>query len=295
MRTAVFGLAMLMLPEGIVAQEAPAQTVPGASRGAQGDVSVTIYNNDVALVQDVRQLPIARGQVRQDFPDVSASIRPETVSLNIADAGIVEQNFDYDLLSPSSLMEKAVGETITLLRTNPATGAETRERARVLAVNGGAVLQIGERIEVLRDDGLPVRAIFDRVPASLRARPTLSVMLDSNRAGTRPATLAYLSRGLGWSAYYVALFDDRSGRIDVQGWVTLKNTAARPSTMRARCWSRGRWRPKMARAIATAIARVREAGSNGQAPKRRRVSNWAISTSIRCLAGRRSPTSRPSR
>ncbi|USU08235.1 DUF4139 domain-containing protein [Sphingomonadaceae bacterium OTU29MARTA1] len=225
MRTAVFGLAMLMLPEGIVAQEAPAQTVPGASRGAQGDVSVTIYNNDVALVQDVRQLPIARGQVRQDFPDVSASIRPETVSLNIADAGIVEQNFDYDLLSPSSLMEKAVGETITLLRTNPATGAETRERARVLAVNGGVVLQIGERIEVLRDDGLPVRAIFDRVPASLRARPTLSVMLDSNRAGTRPATLSYLSRGLGWSADYVALFDDRSGRIDVQGWVTLKNTS----------------------------------------------------------------------
>ncbi len=225
MRTAVFGLAMLMLPEGIVAQEAPAQTVPGASRSAQGDVSVTIYNNDVALVQDVRQLPIVRGQVRQDFPDVSASIRPETVSLNIADAGIVEQNFDYDLLSPSSLMEKAVGEMITLLRTNPATGAETRERARVLAVNGGVVLQIGERIEVLRDDGLPVRAIFDRVPASLRARPTLSVMLDSNRAGTRPATLAYLSRGLGWSADYVALFDDRSGRIDVQGWVTLKNTS----------------------------------------------------------------------
>ncbi|WP_230629771.1 DUF4139 domain-containing protein [Sphingomonas sp. Leaf37] len=209
----------------MVAQEAPAQTVPGASRSAQGDVSVTIYNNDVALVQDVRQLPIVRGQVRQDFPDVSASIRPETVSLNIADAGIVEQNFDYDLLSPSSLMEKAVGETITLLRTNPATGAETRERARVLAVNGGVVLQIGERIEVLRDDGLPVRAIFDRVPASLRARPTLSVMLDSNRAGTRPATLSYLSRGLGWSADYVALFDDRSGRIDVQGWVTLKNTS----------------------------------------------------------------------
>lgn len=225
MRTAVLGLAMLMLPEGVVAQEAPAQAVPGASRSAQGDVSVTIYNNDVALVQDVRQLPIARGQVRQDFPDVSASIRPETVSLNIADAGIVEQNFDYDLLSPSSLMEKAVGETITLLRTNPATGAETRERARVLAVNGGVVLQIGERIEVLRDDGLPVRAIFDRVPASLRARPTLSVMLDSNRAGTRPATLSYLSRGLGWSADYVALFDDRSGRIDVQGWVTLKNTS----------------------------------------------------------------------
>lgn len=122
-------------------------------------------------------------------------------------------------------MEKAVGETITLIRTNPATGAETRERARVLAVNGGVVLDIAGRIEVLRDDGLPVRAVFDRVPDSLRARPTLSVTLASTRSGARPARLSYLSRGLGWSADYVALFDDKSGRVDVQGWVTLRNTS----------------------------------------------------------------------
>ncbi|MGP7794749.1 DUF4139 domain-containing protein [Sphingomonas sp. CLY1604] len=225
MRTAIIGLAALGLSGAAPAQDALPQAGVPAGRSAQGDVSATIYTNDIALIQDVRQLTLGRGQVRQDFPDVSASIRPETVSLGVADAAIVEQNFDYDLLSPSSLMEKAVGETITLLRTNPATGAETRERAKVLAVNGGVVLQIGDRIEVLRDDGLPVRAIFDRVPASLRARPTLSVTLDSSRAGTRPATLSYLSRGLGWSADYVALFDDKSGKVDVQGWVTLKNTS----------------------------------------------------------------------
>lgn len=215
-------LASLLAPLPALAQDTatPAAIAPSA----QGDVSVTIYNGDVALIQDVRPLSLNNGTVRQDFPDVSAQIRPETVSLAVPDARIVEQNFDFDLLSPSSLMEKAVGETITLLRTNPATGAETRERARVLAVNGGVVLQIGDRIEVLRDDGLPVRAIFDKVPPSLRARPTLSVTLDSSRAGTRPATLSYLSRGLGWKADYVALLDRRSGTIDVQGWVTLTNT-----------------------------------------------------------------------
>lgn len=196
--------------------------VPGTPT-AQGDLSLTIYNNDVALVQDDRTLAIGSGRVRQDFADVSAQIRPATVSLTVPDAAIVEQNFDYDLLSPSSLMEKAVGETITLIRTNPATGAETRERARVLAVNGGVVLDIDGRIEVLRDDGLPVRAVFDRVPASLRARPTLSVTLASTRAGPRHAVLSYLSGGLRWSADYVALFDDKSGKVDVQGWVTLQN------------------------------------------------------------------------
>jgi hypothetical protein len=122
-------------------------------------------------------------------------------------------------------MEKAVGETITLIRTNPATGAETRERAKVLAVNGGVVLELGGHVEVLRDDGLPVRAVFDRVPESLRARPTLSVTLASTRSGSRPATLSYLSSGLGWSADYVALFDDKGGKVDVQGWVTLRNTS----------------------------------------------------------------------
>ncbi len=221
MRAGILGWALL-LPVMAGAQEAPGQVTPGT---AQGDVSVTIYTNDVALIQDVRPLALGSGRARQDFPDVSAQIRPETVSLSVADAAVVEQNFDYDLLTPSSLMEQAVGETITLLRTNPATGAETRERARVLAVNGGVVLEVGGRIEVLRDDGLPVRAIFDRVPASLRARPTLSVTLASTRGGTRPATLSYLSRGLGWSADYVALFDQARGLIDVQGWVTLRNTS----------------------------------------------------------------------
>ncbi|EJU14793.1 hypothetical protein LH128_02239 [Sphingomonas sp. LH128] len=223
MRKRYFGWAAL-LASASVPLAAQDTSVP-ATPTAQGDLSITIYNNDVALVQDIRTLNLANGRVRQDFPDVSAQIRPATVSLTVADAAIVEQNFDYDLLSPSSLMEKAVGETITLIRTNPATGAETRERARVLAVNGGVVLDIGGRIEVLRDDGLPVRAVFDRVPESLRAGPTLSVTLASTRPGTRPTTLSYLTGGLRWNADYVALFDDKTGKIDVQGWITLQNNS----------------------------------------------------------------------
>lgn len=206
---------MLALPAAALAQD---------SSSAQGDVSVTIYNNNLALVQDVRTLPIARGINHIEFPDVSAQIRPETVSFAADGTAIVEQNFDFDLLSPSKLMEKAVGQVVTIVRTNPATGAETREQAKVLAVNGGTVLQIGNRIEVLRDDGLPVRVVFDKVPLNLRPRPTLSVTVESSQAGSRPASLRYLTPGLGWSADYVALFDAKAGRIDVQGWITLTNS-----------------------------------------------------------------------
>ncbi|MGZ8312133.1 MAG: DUF4139 domain-containing protein [Allosphingosinicella sp.] len=215
-----------LLLSTLLATPAIAQNeIPSPSENAQGDVAVTIYNNDLALVQDTRQLDLAAGRSRREFPDVSAQIRPETVTLTGAGIGIVEQNFDFDLLSPQALMQKAVGETITLVRTNPATGAEVRERARVLAANGGVVLQIGERIEVLRDDGLPVRVIFDRVPENLRARPTLSVTLASERGGRRPVTLTYLTPGLAWQADYVALFDQAAGRMDVQGWITLTNNS----------------------------------------------------------------------
>jgi len=211
--------AAALLASGAILAQGP--TDPDAT--AQGDVSVTIYNNGLGLVQDVRQLDIASGRSTISFPDVSAQIRPETLSFAAADTGIVEQNFDFDLLTPQKLMEKAIGQTVTLIRTNPATGQETRERATVLSTVGGVVIQIGDRIEVLRDDGLPVRVIFDRVPPNLRARPTLSVTVDSRRGGTRPASIRYLTPGLGWSSDYVALYDETRNTIDMQGWVTLSN------------------------------------------------------------------------
>ncbi|WP_430444491.1 DUF4139 domain-containing protein [Sphingorhabdus contaminans] len=189
---------------------------------AQGDVAVTIYQNGQSLIQDSRQMNLPSGRSKQEFPDVSAQIRAETVTLTGPGIGIVEQNFDYDLLTPAKLMEKAVGQTVTLLRTNVATGIETRVRAKVLAANGGVVLQIGDSIEVLRDDGLPVRVIFDRVPPNLRARPTLSVTVES-KGGLTPTTLTYLTPSLGWTSDYVTLFDDAKQTIDVQGWVTLTN------------------------------------------------------------------------
>jgi hypothetical protein len=196
-----------------------------AALAAERSLSVTIYAGDLALVQDRRDIEVKAGRQRIEFQDVSAQIRPETVSLTAGDISIVEQNFDFDLLTPAKLMEKAVGHEVTIVRVNPATGAETREQAEVLATNGGVVLKIGQRIEVLRDDGLPVRVIFDKVPDNLRARPTLSVTVIGGHAGARPATLSYLTPGLGWRADYVALYNEGDSKIDVQGWVTLTNSS----------------------------------------------------------------------
>lgn len=188
-------------------------------------LSLTIYNNNLALVQDARQLKVPAGRTRIEFKNVSASIRPETVALSGKGLSIVEQNFDYDLLTPQKMMEKAVGHQIRIMRTIPGTGRETAETATVLSVNNGVVLRIGNRIEVLRADGIPTRVIFSSIPENLRASPTLSVTVDAAAAGRRQATLSYLTTGLGWKADYVALFDEGKGRLRLQGWITLTNTS----------------------------------------------------------------------
>ena len=224
MRKLVLLCSVLAMPSSLSAQAA----VPAPGQTAQGDIAVTIYNNDRALVEDKRVLDLPAGRSRQEFRDVSAQIQPETVTLSGRGIGIVEQNFDFDLLSPSALIQNAVGQEVTLVRVNPANGAEVRERAKILAANGGVVLQIGDRIEVLRDDGLPARVIFDGVPPTLRARPTLSVTVQADGGGRRPVTLTYLTPGLAWAADYVALFDEPNNRMDVQGWVTLTNNSGTP-------------------------------------------------------------------
>lgn len=188
-------------------------------------LSITVYNNNLALVQDERRLDAPAGRTRLEFKDVSASIKPETAALSGAGFGVVEQNFDYDLLTPSKMMEKAVGREIEIVRTIPGTGQQTHEKATVLSVNSGVVLRIGNRIEVLSADGLPTQVIFNSIPENLRAQPTLSVTVDAAQAGGHDVTLSYLTTGLSWKADYVALFDEKQSALNLQGWTTLTNNS----------------------------------------------------------------------
>ena len=187
------------------------------------ELSMTIYGDGRALVEDARDISFKSGTQVIELPGVSSQIQAETATFVSNGVSINEQNFDFDLLTPEKLMEKAVGSYVEIVRTNPGTGRETRERAKVLSVNNGVVIQIGQKIEVLRDDDIPTRVIFDSVPVNLRADPTLSVEVDSARGGTREASLTYLTGGLNWRADYVAVFSEDDGEMDLQGWATLTN------------------------------------------------------------------------
>ncbi|QDX82302.1 DUF4139 domain-containing protein [Denitratisoma sp. DHT3] len=191
-----------------------------ADRGA---IAVTVYNDDLALVKERRKLTLPAGPVRLSLREVSARMRPETALLQAASGRpltLIEQNFDFDLLTPQKLLDKYVGREVTVIRTNPASGAETREKASVLATTQGTVLRFADRIET----GVPGRLAFDGVPGNLRDRPTLSVLLES-AGGAQTLELSYLSGGLSWQADYVAELDGGGRQLDLNGWVTLTNSS----------------------------------------------------------------------
>jgi hypothetical protein len=192
----------------------------------QKNLGITIYNDNLALVRDTRGVTVSKGRSVLSFADVSAQIKPQTALLGGNKFAVLEQNFDFDLLTPQKLLEKAVGQTVRLYRENPATGAETVEEATILSTNGGTVLQIGYRIEVMGPAAsIPGRLVFDQIPENLRARPTLSMAIDSRKARTEDVTLNYLTEGLGWKADYVAYLNDDETELSLQGWVTLTNNS----------------------------------------------------------------------
>ena len=192
----------------------------------QQNVAVTIYNGDLALVKDTRKVKLKTGLNSLALRDVSAQIRPETALLRSINAlgslTMLEQNFDFDLLTPEKLLEKYVGKTVSLVKTNPATGAETTEQATVLSANNGVVLKVGNRIET----GVPLaRIVYDDVPANLRDRPTLVTQIYNKGATDQTVELSYLTGGLGWKADYVAELNAKEDMLDLSGWVTLTNTS----------------------------------------------------------------------
>ena len=206
-------------PAAELTSDAAETSLTTSSRTSLG---ITVYNDGEALVRDARRVVLARGPQRVAFREVAATIRPETASLKpVSGAGfdLLEQNFDFDLLTPTALLRKYAGKPVTVIRTNPATGAESSEQATVLATNDGVVLRYKDRIE----SQVAGRIAFSDLPASLRDRPTLSMLLDAPQAGERQVELTYLANQVGWKADYVANLNPDGTRMTLNGWVTLTN------------------------------------------------------------------------
>jgi len=192
----------------------------------QTELSLTVYNSDLALVRDVRSIQLARGTFDLHFMDIAATVNPATVHFRSltepSRVSVLEQNYEYDLLEPEKLLRKYVGRDVTLVRLVQ-DGGRTKEeevKARLLSYNNAPVWQIGGEIVT----GMHADSIrFPELPGNLYSRPTLIWSLQNDGAAKHRVEAAYLATKLAWNADYVLTVarDDKSA--DIDGWVTVTN------------------------------------------------------------------------
>jgi len=188
-------------------------------------VAVTVYNDGRGLVREERNLDLPAGPSAVRFMDVAEKIEAPTVHVAVLEGAalsVQEQNYEYDLLSPQKLLEKFVGQTLTLVQQKmvDSTTVEESVPATLLSTNGGTVWRVGDRIVA----NPPYhRLLFPSVPENLIAQPTLVWQVDAAGRGRRRLEVAYLTGGMTWSADYVLALDPDESTGGLQGWVTLQN------------------------------------------------------------------------
>jgi hypothetical protein len=184
-------------------------------------VAITVYNQNFGLVREIRSIDLERGRIALEYGDVASGIQPETVHVLPLDRGgmqLLEQNYQFDLLNPQKLLEKYVGRTVNVYRTNPETGAEEAVEAEVLSVNGGPILRIGGEITF----NYPGRFGFPELPDNLIPEPTLVWRLDTP-GGRQRVEVSYLTNSLNWKSDYVMVLNEDDDEGSLTGWVTLTN------------------------------------------------------------------------
>ncbi|MEW6481582.1 MAG: DUF4139 domain-containing protein [bacterium] len=190
----------------------------------QRGVMVTIYNVNLGLIKDQREIELPRGRGRLKFMDVASLIIPTSVhikSLEDPDSlAILEQNYEYDLLSPSKLLDKYVGCEVRLYQKNPYTEREEMTTATLLSNQGGMpIFKIGDAITFNH----PGRIIFPKVPENLISKPTLIWLFENSLSTTQKIEVSYLTNGINWQSDYVVTLNDKDDKADLKSWVTIDN------------------------------------------------------------------------
>lgn len=184
----------------------------------QTDLAVTVYNSDLALVRDARNLQLPRGTFDLRYMDIAATVNPATVHFRStsepARVSVLEQNYEYDLLDPDKLLRKYVGRDVTLVKD----GEEVH--ARLLSYNTGPIWQIDRQIVT----GVAAEQYrFPELPDNLYTRPTLIWTLQNDGQPRHRVEASYLAHKLAWNADYVLTVARDDKAADLDGWVTVTN------------------------------------------------------------------------
>lgn len=193
-----------------------------SSSADQTSLNLTIYNGGRALVREQRQIQLSHPTQNIAFMDVAEKIMPQTVAIQGLD--VLEQNYDFDLLSPQALINKNLGNTVRIARRSSETG-ETLEwtEGSILSTNGGIILQMQDGSLESLNANKHYHMVFDQVPDNLRTTPTLSLRLKQSAEGVKDVEMTYLTTGLNWQSDYVLQLNDASDSASLDSWITLNN------------------------------------------------------------------------
>ncbi|MCX7846872.1 MAG: DUF4139 domain-containing protein [bacterium] len=226
-RTFLALLAASTAPSVLDAATAGAPAVVSSTLDDQTRVAVTVYNTDLGLVRDERRIVLPEGSLCLRLMDVAARVLPETVQIEPVTAGprlqVLEQNYEYDLLSPEKVLEKYVGQEVTIVRRNEFKDEAIPIKARLLSYNNAQpIYEIKGTIVLYQPHA---ETILPALPENLVARPTLTWLLENSFTQEQVVATTYLTEGMGWKADYVAVLggDERTMRIN--GWVTIQNNS----------------------------------------------------------------------
>jgi hypothetical protein len=213
-RAALFalGAALLLWPWAASAQETPERTT-----------AMTIYAEDLAAVSLSRTVGIDGGESRLAIDNLSPRIVPGSLELRGDGVTVREQRRTPWPLSRTNLLQSAVGETVSLIRTPSTAESPVVRQGRLLAVSPDIVVEVQGRIET----NPPGRIALPELPPDLATSPTAVFHIASDTAGARTLKLRYLTRGLAWTADYVARWDREAGTLDLQGRARITNETAK--------------------------------------------------------------------
>lgn len=208
-------------------------SVASAIIQASNSPEVTIYNQGFGFIKELRTLNLKAGQQAVAIEDVAARI--ETNSVGIRNFSpevpfeVLEQNYQFDLISREAILNKAVGQKIRFHRTLPNGQKEvivgTLVSSPTAIVNGGRTYN---GMILRTDDGRilldPTGEIeVESIPDGLISKPTLMWELDAAKAGNANVEVSYLTQGMNWNADYVLTLDGKSNKAALRGWVTVNN------------------------------------------------------------------------
>ncbi len=221
MKAKILALGILILSAGTTF--AANKAIVKSTANDQSALTVTVYNNNIALVKDTRKIDLPLGVGELKLLDIAAQIMPQSVQVNTPNQGktffLLEQNYRYDLINPTKLLDKYVGKKIKIINFNEFQDRKETIEAVLLSNNNGQVYKIGNEIYL----GYPGYKVLPGLPQDLVAHPTLVWLYRNQAEGPRELEISYLTNNITWTADYTATLNENNTRLNLFAWASVSN------------------------------------------------------------------------